>query len=430
MEMDLLIYIRKVRKMLIPRKIEDVVRKASATFPVLLLTGPRQTGKTTLLEGLCGPERKRVSLGNISARAQAKEDPELFLQRYSPPVLIEEIQYAPELMTYIKIMVDERKRCGDFWLTSSVRFSDMRGVTESLAGRMGIVNMLGLSNSEINGCRFPQFTLDPSALKLRMEDAVPLDLPEIFARICKGSLPRLYQGEDIDTERYFEDYLDSFLVRDVRDFRGSCDLTAFLRFMKAAAARTATNVNYEDLAHETGVSAPTARDWLYILVACGLVILIEPYTSRALGRHIRSPRMYFTDTGLCSHLLGWGSAKVLERCALSGAFFETWAVGEIYKSYLNAGRRPPLFFYRDSNKKEIDLIIYQNGAAGPIAIRKGSAPKDAVRNFSVLRPLEKPPGKRGPWHLRTNIGTGAVICMSEDVLPIDEKNWYVPAWLI
>ena len=210
------------------------------------------------------------------------------------------------------------------------------------------------------------------------------------------------------------------------------DETAYLNFIRVVAARTATNVNYEALAQEVGVSAPTAKKWLSILVSCGIVALIEPYSNNALKRVIKAPRMYFLDTGLCAHLMGWGSAEVLENSAMSGAFFETWVVSEVYKSYLNAGKRPPLYFYRDSNKKEIDLIIWQNGVVYPIEIKKSAAPQNATKHFSVLKPIEREPETDafGAAHLKTAIGTGAVVCLASDLLPIDRKNWYVPAWCI
>lgn len=415
--------------MFIQRTIETAIKNVSSTFPVLLLTGPRQVGKTTLLESLIEPERKKISLDNMTARALAKEDPELFLQRYAPPVMIDEIQYAPELLPYIKIMVDERKQCGDFWLTGSQMFRMMKDVSETLAGRVGIIPMQGLSNSEIRGCHFPQFTVNSTELVKRIQKTNPMGVTEVFDRIYKGSMPRLYEIESINTDIYFESYIDTYLSRDIRDLKQVGDLTTFLKFIKIVAARTATNVNYEALAQEAGISSPTAKQWLSILVSSGLVILIEPYSNNALKRVIKAPRMYFADTGLCAYLMGWSSGTVLENSAMSGAFFETWVVGEIYKSYLNVGRKPPMYFYRDSNKKEIDVILYRDGIINPIEIKKSSAPKDAVKNFSVLNPVENVKFEDAV-HLKTEIGTGAVICMASDIIPIDKKNWYVPAWLI
>lgn len=415
------------------RTITDTIRNISETFPVLLVTGPRQVGKSTLLERLMEPERKKVSLDNPSIRLLAKTDPELFLQRYAPPVLIDEVQYAPELFPYIKIIVDERKNPGDFWLTGSQMFQMMKNVTESLAGRAGIVPMLGLSNSELQGNHFPAFEMNVPGLLERMKASRPMTVTQVFERIYRGSMPRLYEVDNINLDTYFESYLDTYLSRDIRSLNQVANETDFIKFMQVTAARTATNVNYDTLASEVGVSAPTAKNWLSTLVSSGIVALIQPYSSNVLKRVVKAPRMYFLDTGLCAHLMGWGSARVLENSAMSGPLFETWVVSELYKSYLNAGKRPPLYFYRDSNKKEIDVILYQNGAVTPIEIKKAAAPRDAVKNFSVLAPLEKEPeedGFSGASHLKTQIGSGVVICLSSDILPIDGQNWYVPAWVI
>ncbi len=328
--------------------------------------------------------------------------------------------------------MDRRRQSGDFWLTGSQMFRMMQNVTESLAGRAGIVPMLGLSSAEIDGRHPGPFGVEIEPLSRRLSEAEPKTVTEIFERIFKGAMPRLYEIEGVNRELYFESYLDTYLSRDIRDLGQVADETAYMNFIRIVAARTATNVNYDALAQEAGVSAPTAKKWLSILVSCGIVALIEPYSNNALKRVIKAPRMFFLDTGLCAHLMGWGSAQVLENSAMSGEFFETWVVSEIYKSYLNAGKRPPLFFYRDSNKKEIDLILYQNGTVNPIEIKKSAAPKDAAKHFSVLKPIEREPetDEFGAAHLKTVIGTGAVVCLASDLIPIDRKNWYVPAWII
>ena len=409
--------------MLIERAIKDTILETSETFPVVLLTGLRQVGKSTLLESLAEPSRKRVTLDNPTVRALAKNDPELFLQRYAPPVLIDEVQYAPELFPYIKILVDKRKQNGDFWLAGSQMFRTMKNVTETLAGRAGIIPILGLSNSEINGFRPGAFSADPQALLNRLLVAKSMNVTEIFERIFRGSMPRLYENSRVNLNTYFESYLDTYISRDIRDLTQVGDESTFLKFVKVVAARTATNLNYDALATETGVSGPTAKSWLSILVTSGIVTLIEPYFNNALKRVIKAPRMYFSDTGLCAHLMGWGSPEVLEGSSMSGEFFETWVVMEVYKSFLNAGIRPPLYFYRDSNRKEIDLIIYQNGTVHPLEIKKGSAPKDAIRNFSVLNPIQES-------EIKTEIGDGGVICLASDVIPINARNNYIPAWIV
>ncbi len=416
------------------RTLEPTLRRISESFPVLLLTGPRQIGKTTLLSKMADSNRKVVSLDNPTIRALAKTEPELFLQRYSPPILIDEAQYAPELFSYIKVYTDTHKQNGAFWLTGSQTFHLMKRVTESLAGRVGVARMLGLSNSEISGSLFPEFTVQPHELTRRMAEVTPMNISELYARIFKGSMPRLYEIENAPRDEYYESYLETYISRDIKDLTQVANELSFLNYIGIVAARTATNVNYDALANEAGISAPTAKQWLSILVSSGLVALIPPFSNNALKRVIKAPRMYFLDTGLCSYITRWSSPEVLEHGAMDGAFFETWVVSEIYKSYINNGKRPPLYFYRDSNKKEIDIIISADGIVHPIEIKKGAAPKDATKNFSVLTPIEKEPSEEdvfsGAAHLKTRIGAGAVICMPADIMPIDKSNWYVPAWII
>lgn len=311
------------------RILEDVIRKTSAAFPVILVTGPRQVGKTTLLTRMKEMNRKIVSLDSPIIRKLAKEDPELFLQRYKPPVLIDEIQYAPELFIYIKMYVDEHKKTGDFWLTGSQAFQMMKNITESLAGRVGIVNLYGLSDAEIDGVCRGEFNPEPAAVLKRLEQSRKKDVGEIFRRIYRGSMPRLYEKKETDLEQYLESYIGTYLTRDIRELDQVGDETAFLNFLRAAAARTASNVNYSEIAEEVGIAVPTAKRWLSLLISSGLIVLIQPFSNNALHRIVKTPRMYFMDTGLCAYLTGWNSPEALERGAMNGAFFETWAVTEI-----------------------------------------------------------------------------------------------------
>ncbi len=418
----------------IKRAIEDTITSIHRTFPVLLVTGPRQVGKTTLLKKMANANQKYITLDNPTIRQLAKSDPALLLERYAPPVIIDEVQYAPELFDYIKMYVDEHKRNGDFWLTGSQTFHMMKKVTESLAGRVGIVNMSGLSNAEIRGNLTIPFEVDKDKLIDRLAEVKKMSLTEVFDRIFTGSMPRLYENKETNREAYFESYIQTYISRDIRDLTQVADELSFLRFITIVAARTATNVNYETLASETGITSPTAKHWLSILVSSGLVLLVEPYYNNALKRVIKAPRMYFLDTGLCAYLTKWHSAEALEIGAMNGAFFETWVVAEIYKSYIYCGKRPPFAFYRDSNQKEIDLILEKNNTLNPIEIKKSTAPKEAVKHFSVLnaiasKSLSASNSTQSTHHNKT-IGPGAVICMAQDVMPIDKHNWYVPAWLI
>jgi len=416
----------------IQRALEDTVRKASATFPVMLVTGPRQVGKSTMLERLAEPNRKIVTLDDPDIRYLAKSDPALFLQRYAPPVLIDEIQYAAaELFPYIKMAVDKSKRNGDFWITGSQAFVMMQNVSESLAGRVGVINLLGLSTNEINAVSSEVFTTDSDRLMKRIEKAKKLDLNGLYSRIFKGSMPKLYADDNVDLEMYYRSYIDSYLKRDIKDLTQVADEMAFYNFMTVVAARTAKPVVYDEIARECGISSPTAKKWLSILMSSHIIALVQPYYNNLLKRVTKMPMLHFLDTGLCAHLLKWGNPEALERGAMSGAFFESYVFSEIYKSYLNAGKEPPIYYYRDKDKKEIDLIIYENGALYPIEIKKSASPgKDAIKHFGVLEPITEPEKFGELSQTKMKIGNGAVVCMANDLLPIDAKNWYVPVWMI
>ena len=405
--------------MYIKRAVEATVLRVARTFPVLLVTGPRQVGKSTLLERLSEPQRLVVSLDDPDVRYLAKTDPALFMQRYTPPVLIDEIQYATELLPYIKMAVDKSKRNGDFWLTGSQSFVMMKHVSETLAGRVGIINLLGLSTSEIQDLPSRAFTTTPKFLMARLSETRKLGLNALYERIFKGSMPRLYAALDVPWETFYRSYVETYLKRDIKDLTQVADEMAFYKFMVAVAARTAKPIVYAELAAECGISSPTVKQWLSILVSSGIVALVQPYHNNVLKRITKMPLLHFLDTGLCAHLLRWGSPEVLEKGAMSGAFFESYVFSEIYKSYLNAGREPPIYYYRDKDKKEIDLLIYENGTLYPIEIKKSASPgRDSTKHFGVLAPT------------KILIGNGAVICMANDLLPIDANNWYVPVWMI
>lgn len=417
--------------MYIQRAAEETIKRISQMFPVLLVTGPRQVGKTTLLQKLSEEGRKYVTLDDPAARYLAKTDPALFMQRYTPPVLIDEIQYATELLPYIKMSVDSSRRKGDFWLTGSQVFRLMQNVSESLAGRVGIINLLGLSDAEIYGYSSAPFSTDPTALMKRLNQVSRLGLTEIYRRIFRGSMPELYAEPSIDWETYYRSYVDTYLQRDIRDLTQVADEMQFFNFMTVAAAHTSKPVVYEELASAAGISAPTAKKWLSLLVSSHIIALVQPYHNNALKRVVKMPLLHFLDTGLAAYLLKWGNPEALERGAMSGAFFETFVFSEIYKSFLNAGKEPPIFYYRDKDQKEIDLLLFQNGTVYPIEIKKSASPgQGAIKNFGVLAPIEQPEKFGGMQELKVEIGTGSVVCMANDLLPIDQKNWYVPVWLI
>lgn len=421
----------------INRAVEETLIKVSKMFPVLLVTGPRQVGKTTLLQRMAetqkelGIKRNYVTLDDPDVRYLAKRDPALFLQRYTPPVLIDEIQYATELLPYIKMCVDRSKRKGDFWLTGSQIFRLMENVSESLAGRVGIINLLGLSDAEIYQYSSEPFSTDADHLMKRLSAAKPRGLNEIYRRIFRGSMPELYADENIDWEIYYRSYVNTYLQRDIRELTQVADEMQFFNFMTVVAAQTSKPVIYEELANAAGISAPTAKKWLSILVSSHIIVLVQPYHNNVLKRVVKMPLLHFMDTGLAAYLLKWGNPEALEKGAMSGAFFESYVFSEIYKSYLNAGKAPPVFYYRDKDQKEIDLLIYQNEMLFPIEIKKSASPgKAAIKNFHILDSVSKTTAFDSLEALKISIGTGSVVCMANDLLPVDEKNWYVPVWLI
>lgn len=417
--------------MYIKRAIEETVIKTSNMFPVLLVTGPRQVGKTTLLQKLSEKERNYVTLDDPDVRYFAKHDPALFLQRYTPPILIDEIQYATELLPYIKIYADTHKKKGDIWLTGSQAFHLMKGVSESLAGRVGIIQLLGLSNAEISGYTSVPFSTEPQRLMKRIESCDKQTLNDIYTRIFRGSMPALYDDETIDWETYYRSYVNTYLQRDIRDLTQVADEMNFYHFMTVVAAHTSKPVIYEELANAAGISAPTAKKWMSILVSSHIVALVQPYSNNVLKRVVKMPLMHFLDTGLAAYLLKWGNPETLERGAMSGAFFESFVFSEIYKSFLNAGKEPPLYYYRDKDQKEIDLLIVQNGTISPIEVKKAASPgKAAIKNFRVLEPVQEPEKFGSLSELKVTLETGSVICMAQELLPLDKTNWYVPVWLI
>jgi hypothetical protein len=410
--------------MYITRAAESTALQISDSFPVLLVTGPRQVGKSTMLQHIASNDRTVITLDDIDVRYLAKTDPALFMQRYEPPLLIDEIQYAPELLPYIKMAVDKSQKNGEYWLTGSQAFHLMKGVSESLAGRVGIMNMLGLSAAEISGQPSVPFTLQSEYLTARAAAMSKMSVTDVFNRIFTGAMPRLYSQDNISRDAFYSSYIQTYLMRDVRDLTQVGDELAFYNFMVIVAARTAKPVVYEEIAQEAGISAPTVKKWMSILVTSGIVALVQPYSNNALKRVTRMPLLHFMDTGLAAYLLKWTSAEALERGAMSGAFFESYVFAEVYKSYINAGMQPPLYYYRDKDKREIDLLLYQDGVLNPIEVKKAASPaRSATKNFSMLvNALPKDGG--------VQVGSGGVVCLANDLLPIDANNWRIPVWLI
>ena len=409
--------------MYITRNIEETIKRISGQFRVLLLTGARQVGKTTLLKHLAENNRTYVTLDDLTVRSLALSDPALFLQRYTPPLLIDEIQYAPQLLSNIKIYADTEGQNGDIWLTGSQRLPLMQGVTESLAGRVGVVDLQGLTAGEINGSNYSApFLPNSEQLLYRVNRARKQSLKEIYKLIWQGSMPALYNGGEQDWQSYYASYVQTFLQRDVMKLLQVNDEMLYFRFLCAAAGQTGKMINYAELAKAAEVSAPTAKQWIKILEAAGIIYLLQPFMPPGSKYIVKAPKLYFFDTGLAAYLTRWTNAEALEMGAMSGEFFETWAVTEIYKSYANKGITPPLYYLKNFNGKELELIIYENGTAYPVAIKKSAYPQKAVKTFGILEPVKN--------DAKIQIGEGGIICFADDLLPAAEGLWYIPAWLV
>lgn len=416
----------------IKRTIEKSVKKIAKTFPVVMITGPRQVGKTTLLNMLRKENEKinYISLDDLSARALAVEDPELFLRTYETPLVIDEFQYAPKILSYIKIIVDKRRfesledkqveSNGLFYLTGSQAFQTMENVTESLAGRVGILDLYGLSNREIENKEETPFIPDIDILKQK-ELTEKLSTIKLYDKIIKGSYPELYKTSDLDIKKYFEIYIRTYIERDIRQILSIQDELKFLKFIENVAARTAQELNMSDICNGIGITNVTGEKWLSILKNTGLVYLLQPYSNNSVARIVKRPKIYFMDTGLACYLAGYMDSVTLEKSAYSGAVFETYVVTQIIKSYTNSGidARKHLYYYRDNNGREIDLLIINNNTVYPIEIKKSANPgSEAIKHFKIVEKLGM------------QVGNGGVICMKENLFPIDKKNNYIPIELL
>lgn len=406
----------------ISRHMENKILELSKSYSAILLTGPRQAGKTTMLRSLAEREnigREYVSLDDLNVRDMAKNDPALFLQLHKPPVLIDEVQYAPELFTYIKIHIDKQQNPGDFWMTGSQIFRLMKGVQESLAGRVALLHMSPMSQREIIGAQCVPFSTNFDNLLAESKNISPISTPEIFEQIWKGSMPGLISGQFTDRNIYYSSYLSTYVERDVRDISGNIDALKFNRFVTAVAARTSQLLNYKALADDADIDMITAKAWVNILETLGIIFLLHPYSNNVLKRTIKTPKVYFYDTGLVCYLTKWSSPEVTESGAMGGALLENFAVSEIMKGYQNAALEPYLYFYRDRDAKEIDVIIEGDGKLCPLEIKKTATPdKRIIKTFGVIdkAPLE--------------VGTSAVLCMAEQFGAFDKDNLIVPIWMI
>lgn len=402
---------------MIKRTLQKTVEEVSKSFPVLLITGPRQVGKTTLLEMVADKKRKYVTLDDLDQRKLAKTDPAMFLQVNQPPLIIDEIQYAPELFSYIKMYVDTTKEAGAFWLTGSQKFHLMKNITETLAGRVAILDLLGFSYQEKikNADDIPFLPTTEWIETKRSIKAKALTVNEVYELIYQGSFPKVVTDKNVSRDIFYKSYIKTYIERDVKDLTKIGNEISFYNFLVAMAARTGQLINFADISRDVDIDLKTAKSWANILEASGLIKFLQPYYNNITKRIIKKPKMYFLDTGLCTYLTGWDSPKTLENGAMNGAIFETYVFAEILKSYWNNGKEPNIYFYRDKDQKEIDFVFETNGKLYPIEVKKTATPSlSNIKSFSVLETLKKP------------IGEGAVICLYKDLFPLNKNVNLIP----
>ena len=408
--------------MYIKRHLEQQIRQASKYYPVVMVCGQRQVGKSTMLHHIKGQDRRYVTLDDGNARRIALTDPALFFEMYRSPLLIDEFQRVPSILLEIKRIIDQKALNGEedagmFWLTGSQKFKMMLDVSESLAGRVAVFDMAGLSAAEIEGRPDGLFHPDIGSLRKRLATAKQKDIHRIYEDIFRGGMPKL-RSTDLDRDRYYMDYVNTYLERDVKELSQVGKLDAFYNFLVYMAARTGQELRYDEIARSIGVSAPTAKSWVTILERSGVIYLLHPYASNITKRLVKTPKMYFMDTGLAAYLCRWPDAATLENGAMDGAFLETWVVTEIIKSYYNAGKPVDLYYYRDIDKKEIDLLIVNADGISPVEIKKAKYPSDADKNFLVLQKLKTP------------LKPALVICMADELIPYSRDTYLCPVSLI
>lgn len=408
--------------MYIKRALENVVKRLSGQYSAILVTGPRQVGKTTMLKKLMEDEgniRDYVTLDDLAERNLAKTDPAMFFQLHKPPVLIDEVQYAPELFPYIKMEVDRNHEPGAFWLTGSQIFKLMRGVQESLSGRVAVLSMSSLSQREITGERSEPFDLDLDRLAKAEKNTAPADAAEIFERLWNGSMPALVSGQYTDRDIFYSGYVSTYIERDVRELSGTIDSLKFFNFVTAVAARAGQLVNYKGIADDADIDQITVKSWLNIMETLGLIFYLHPYSNNVLKRTIKTPKLYFYDTGLVCYLTRWSSPETAMNGAMNGALLENYVVSELVKSYQCNGLEPYIYYYRDRDAKEIDVIIEKDGRLHPLEIKKTALPDKRLTN--VFEVIDKSPLQRG---------TGAILCMAEKLSAFDKDNLIVPIRLV
>jgi predicted AAA+ superfamily ATPase len=399
---------------MLDRTLASTIRNVSKTFPVLLLTGPRQAGKTALLAECDHGKRNYMTLDDLAQRQLARTDPALFFQKHKAPLLIDEVQYAPQLFSAIKMIVDKEKRNGQFWLIGSQKFHLMRGIAESLAGRVAILDLLGFSEREKAGEAATQTPFMPTFewVEDAAGSAINFTADELYRRIWQGSFPMLCSDPDVSRDIFFKSYLRTYIERDVKDILKVGNELHFYDFIRAVAARTGQLLNYADLARDVDIDQKTAKSWLSTLETSGLVKLLEPYYDNVAKRIIKTPKLYFLDTGLAAFLTGWNTPASLEAGAMNGAYLKTHVFIEMLKGYWHNGKFPNMFFYRDADQKEIDFVFEQNMTLYPVEVKKTASP--SMSGFGAFERLRK---------FKKEVGSGAVICLRQAIFPWRRISW-------
>lgn len=404
----------------IKRDIEEKILALSREYACILITGPRQVGKTTVLRQLMDDDRAYVTLDDLEERSLAKRDPAMFLQLHPTPIMIDEVQYAPELFSYLKIEIDKGAKPGTYWLTGSQAFKLMTLAQESLAGRVAILHMPSLSQHELYGSGpCVPFTLDLDALKQREKANTPADVSQMYQRIWQGFMPGLASGKFSDRDVFYSSYLQSYIDRDVKDQVQLADPLQFRDFVRAAACRAGQMLNVHDIAQDVGVSDDTAKRWLQVLEKSDIIFYLRPYSNNLLKRTVKTPKLYFFDTGLVAYLTRYSTPEILACGAMNGAILENFVVAELLKSYHNNAKECLLWYYRDSNSNEIDMVMESDGMLHPLEIKRSVNPgSELIAAFKLLDKASLPRG------------TGAVLCMRPRLSAINSENYILPIWMI
>lgn len=390
------------------RSMAAKVAELSQYFACVLVTGARQVGKSTLLQRMMPEGMKYVTLDDYTMADYAKTDPMGFLEEMGTPLCIDEVQYAPELFRAIKLKVDREQKKGMYWLTGSQRFHMMKGVSESLAGRIAILDLHSLSQREISGGEVLRAAFHPEQAKQQVQAHQLCSLTELYRRIWRGGYPLPVREAGLPVADYFRSYVQTYVERDVQALTQISNQAAFVKMMRSMAMRTGQQLVYSDLARDAEVSPKTAAAWVSILQTSGIVALLEPYHVNTTKRLSKTPKMYFLDTGLCCWLAGWQTAELLQNSPQAGAMLETWVYGQLVRSFANAGEDMRLTYYRDRNGAEVDFVLEQNGGVYPMEMKRSSSPALSDLKWAAGIPT-------APY---MELKPGIIFCTAEKAIPM------------